>query len=352
MAASKRDPERFPTVRAAATSAPSHAPASEQRITRRILLNLLEAFFRRPWLYLLPIVLALAWGVASAASGTKEYRSVGTINATTESILGDLTEAANAPGFTFETPASVTARHVNELLRTREFLRVVTEEMGLSTGGETDPLLLQTVRRSVGAYADGDNLVRIAAATDDPELSQRLAKATMDSYRQWIIDNDVAQSTEAEQFFENLVAQTEEDLRVAQDALNRYALENPVEDEENRPLSQRLQIESLQAVVDRAATQYQNALDKRDEANLATAQARTVVEQRLQVVDEPEVPLAAEPRLRDAIMTVAIFAVLGTMISIALLVVAAMLDRTVRVPADIEARLGVEVLAIVPASGR
>jgi capsular polysaccharide biosynthesis protein len=77
-----------------------------------------------------------------------------------------------------------------------------------------------------------------------------------------------------------------------------------------------------------------------------------VVEQRLRVVDQPRAPLAAEPRLRDAVMTVAIYAVLGTMIAIALLVLAAILDRTVRVPADIEARLGVEVLAIVPASGR
>lgn len=351
MAASKRDPERLASGRAAASS--SYQAPSEQRITRRILLNLLEAFFRRPWLYLLPIVLALAWGGASALSGEKEFRSIGTINATAESILGDLTQAANAPGFTFETPASVTSRHVNELLRTREFLQVVIQEMGLLTEGQRpDPLLLDTVRKSVGAFADGDNLVRIAATTEDPELSQRLAEATMNSYRQWIIDNDIAQSTEAEQFFVNLVEETEAELREAQQALNEYALAHPVDDELTRPLPQRIEIQSLQAVVDRAALQYQSALDKRDEARLASAQARTVVEQRLQVVDEPEVPFAPEPRLRKAVMTVGIFAVLGTMVSVALLVVAAMLDRTVRVPADVEVRLGVEVLAIVPASGR
>ena len=95
--------------------------------TRRLILNLLEAFFRRPWLFLLPIVISVAWGVSSGAGTPTEYRSVGTISATSESLLGDLTQAPSNQTFSYESPATVTARNVNELLRTNEFLTEVVD---------------------------------------------------------------------------------------------------------------------------------------------------------------------------------------------------------------------------------
>ena len=72
----------------------------------------------------------------------------------------------------------------------------------------------------------------------------------------------------------------------------------------------------------------------------------------MQVLDEPEAPLAPEGRLKKAVLTVAVFGVLGVLLSLASVVLAAGLDRTIRVPNDITARFGVDVLAVVPNASR
>ena len=50
------------------------------------MLNILEAFFRRPILHLLPLILMLVLGVASVVAGSKEYRSAGTLSVTNTSL--------------------------------------------------------------------------------------------------------------------------------------------------------------------------------------------------------------------------------------------------------------------------
>jgi capsular polysaccharide biosynthesis protein len=83
-----------------------------------------------------------------------------------------------------------------------------------------------------------------------------------------------------------------------------------------------------------------------------TETAPAVVEQRIRVLDEPEAPAAAEGRMKKAVLTVAVFFVLGVLLSLGSVVLAASLDRTVRVPNDITARFGVDVLAVVPNATR
>jgi capsular polysaccharide biosynthesis protein len=87
-------------------------------------------------------------------------------------------------------------------------------------------------------------------------------------------------------------------------------------------------------------------------AQLRTGDATTVIEQRYSVVDEPRTPGASEPRFQQAVFTLGLFAVLGVIVAVGLLVLAAALDRTVRVPNDITAHTGLDVLAVVPNIGR
>jgi hypothetical protein len=56
--------------------------------------------------------------------------------------------------------------------------------------------------------------------------------------------------------------------------------------------------------------------------------------------------------LRDVVMTVATFAVLGLMLMLGGVVAASLLDRSLRFAEEIRARLGVEVLAVVPTEVR
>ena len=70
------------------------------------------------------------------------------------------------------------------------------------------------------------------------------------------------------------------------------------------------------------------------------------------MLDEPEPPLAPRAGSKNAAMTMIVFGVLGTILSLASVVVSATLDRTIRVPNDITGRFGVDVLAVVPDTSR
>jgi uncharacterized protein involved in exopolysaccharide biosynthesis len=317
-------------------------------LTRRVMLNILEAFFRRPWLHLLPLILLCTLGAASVLSMTPNYRSVGTLNATGESLLNDLTDAANTPGLTFESPAVVTARQINQLLRTDFFLSRVAKEAGLGSAIEDGALLKTQIRQYTGASADGDNLIRVSSTSRNAELSERLAKATMTSYVNWVVESEVSESTGSADFLVEQVKQAQADVDAAWDDVQQYILDHPLAENEKGPLAERLQLQRLQDVLDRSQNRHDQALNARDAAQLATAQARVVVQQRLQTVDEPEIPTAPEPRLRKAAMTLFLFGAVGALLSLALVVMTATLDRTIRVPNDITAKFGLDVLAVVP----
>jgi uncharacterized protein involved in exopolysaccharide biosynthesis len=326
--------------------------AGSEGITRRVILNILEAFFRRPWLYLLPLLLFSILGASTAMSTTEQFSSVGTMNATSGSLFSELTQSANQPGFGFSTPASVTASNLNQLLRTEEFQREVADRADLTEALDGGFFDLGDIYRSTSAYDDGDNLVRVQSTTGDPQLSEKFATAAIAAFIQWQIDRDVGESTTAERILESQVAAAEERLDAAQNELDTYFVENQVGPEGERPLAQQLQIDRLSNAAQRAEDHYVAQVDRLDEAKLTTAQTKTVVESRLRLVDEPTFPLAPEPRLRKAVMTFAVFIVLGLIISTALVVLVAALDRTIRVPNDVEAKFGLDVLAVVPETSR
>ena len=64
-----------------------------------MLLRILETFFRHPVIHTLPLVMLLVFGVFSAASTGKTYRSVGVLNATSGTLLSELTGNQSAFGY-------------------------------------------------------------------------------------------------------------------------------------------------------------------------------------------------------------------------------------------------------------
>lgn len=317
-------------------------------LTRRVVLNVLEAFFRRPWLHLLPIILLVAFGAATAFSSQEEFRSVGTITAESSTVIGEATQTNNN-GFNFETPASTTARDINEKLRTNEFLTAVAAKLQADAPASQQAFLRQTIAQSVAANADGQQLVRVAATTDAPELSFRLAQATIDTYIETVTNNSARQNDETVAFFEDQVAAAETAYRAAQTALNDFLVQNNISlGAEDVPVAEQIRINELQADLDRKESQYEAQLTSLDDAKQRAAATRTEIAQRIRVTDAPSGPGVAEPRLKAAVLTVMVFGVLGVLLSLASVIVAATLDRTIRIPGDITAKFGLDVLAVVP----
>jgi uncharacterized protein involved in exopolysaccharide biosynthesis len=315
-----------------------------------VLLSILEAFFRRPLLYLLPLIVMMLLGVYSGFNSPKLYRSVGTLDSSSGEVLSDIASANRGIGF--ESAAASTSRNLNQRLRTGEFINKVIDEAGLRTAVTQNLLTTDEIRASISAYAEGDNLLAVAATTSDREQSRRLAAATIDEYLDYVIENDNADRLLAIDINRQELASAQSEMDAANEAYETYMMDHQIADEDDRPFVQRLEIRRLERDVEIASADFQDAQARLRDAEFEASQAETVIKRQLRPVDPPETPVAPQARLRKAVLTVAMFTVLGAVMSLVFLVLSAFLDRTIRESDDITDRFGLDVIAVIPAVRR
>jgi uncharacterized protein involved in exopolysaccharide biosynthesis len=324
--------------------------AEPEGLTRRVVLNVLEAFFRRPWLHLLPLILMLILGGVSAFGKDSVYRSTGTITASpaASNLVSSLAQG-NSQGFGFESQATVVARNINEQLRTTQFLDTIASKIQADPSNTAERALLRTViAKDVTAVADGDSLVRVAATTGRPDLSLRLAQETINAYRAAVVDSQVEGSEQDVAFFKKQQDTAKSALDTANKDLLDFVSTNGITDATKVDLATQLALKQKQDEVGRLQTAYDAAVQQLNDANVKVNAARTAVDQQLRVTDPAEAPFAPEPKLKKAVLTVIIFGVLGLLLSLASVIISATLDRTIRVPGDITAKFDLDVLAVVP----
>ena len=316
-------------------------------MNKRVLRRLLETFFRRWWLYLLPVALFGAFGVLKGLDAGSGYQSVGTVDVSQDTLLSQLT-SIRGDTFGYQTPAASTAKTVNSLLSTDQFIESVGQQAGVTAALKSGQLTALELRSALSVAPDGDTLVRFSATTNNPELSARLANGAIQSYIQYVVDNNVSESQAAEAFFEQQLPTYSKALSEAQAALADYAANHPGGPQEQRPLDEQIAIQQLTAAVTQAQTQYTTAEQKSEEARLALEQAKSDVSQRLRLIDQPQMPAGPAPRLKHAVFTLVIFLCVGAMITGAAVVLGTVLDRSLRTAEDVEQLLGLPVLTVVP----
>lgn len=339
------------TVRRAVGSPIPLRPAVEdtsgtaREVTRRIFLNLFEVLFKRPLVALLPLVLLTAAGVLSAAGGVETYRSDSRIAVSADPLLAQITDARAT--FTFDTPATQTAKKVNELRATEEFMTRVAVAAGWGDAVTNGQVSLNQLRAMTYATTDGDTLVRIGALTEDPDASQRLASAVVNSYREYSIETGAAEASTTVEFLTEELRTVRERSDAALAAVDAFTAENPgvVSD---LPLALSTEYSRLLDAADEEASAVREANAALREARLRERETETIVDQRFRILDPPSTPAAAEPRLKRMVLEVAMFVVLGTILSVVLLLVLAMFDRSIRTSSDVRRKFGLGVLALVP----
>ena len=319
-------------------------------LTRRALLNILETFYRRPLLYLLPLALLTALGALTAVNADKEYRSAGVLNASAGSLLTEITDQSRSYGF--ERPSTVTARNINNLLRTTVFLTTVIEGAGLTEEVEQGLLTSTDIRSAISARANGDTLVAVSATTAEPEWSQALATSTLNSFVEYVKGQDIADADVRRDTYQRLYDDNLARLQTAEAELEAFLLAHPEDADGDRPVLDELEADRLATVQRRAEEALQTSEADLTDATLARDVASTVVDRQLRILDQPGVPGAPSGGLRDIIMTVAIFMVVGIMLSLAFVTLAAVIDRSIRIPSDISSKFGIEVLGVVPSARR
>jgi len=318
---------------------------------RGFVLRLVENFFRHKILYILPALLFASLGVY-LASGVEQYSSKGVVFVQNESFLSSLTEV-RVDGFSYSYPSDLAATELFGLLETESFVTSVLDLSGaesrMSYPGQSQEELYDAVRASVDAFPGGENFVTVVGSSDQPDVARNLSAATIETFIQWQIDADLAQSRSAEKFVEELIVGYRADAEAARGELSKWVRANPGPNVvTDRPIDQQIALRSLEEEITSAEDRYNLAVSKGEEARLASAQAESSTRQGFAIVDEPILPTTPDNGLMELLLSGVFFGVIGLSMSAAVLAFTSASDTTLRFPSEIEELLDVDLLAVVP----
>ncbi|MEO5722918.1 MAG: hypothetical protein ABIQ39_06605 [Ilumatobacteraceae bacterium] len=302
---------------------------------RQLRVRLGENLFRRWPLFIVPALLLLGLGVYRAKDLPKKYESVGTINVASTTAISQI-NSINSPSFGYETPSSKTARDINQRLGSQAFAESVADGAGLKTIIASGGLTLNQMRSYLSASSSGDNVLRISATTDYPDLSEKLASSLITTYVAYVLDVETSQYTAAATFIQGNLTTYQTAAAAAQKKLDDYIAQHPSPAIGGRPDDQALTIQRLSSALDTAQKQVVDTQSKLDTANLAVKQSQVDITQRLQVIDQPKLPSSPQPIMKKRVLLVGIFLIIGLLVAGGALLVVAVLDRTVRTSADLD----------------
>ena len=249
----------------------------------------------------------------------------------------------------FESPAQATARRINESLRTDEFVR----EVRTAAGVPADSLIVTVadVRESVWASAEGQNLLTVNASTLDPQLAQRLVQSTIDTFLQAVVDDQIRDSTVTKNYSSNRRGYRER-VRPSNRCtlrLHPRAPEPLRQSAAHSRSSSRSTVSIATSPVPTSVCLTRSTTSRRPAPYRAGDERCNADVERCRPAVAPVIPTAG---LRDTVMTVGTFGVLGMMLLVGGVVAASLLDRSLRFAEEIRSSLGVEVLAVVPVESR
>jgi capsular polysaccharide biosynthesis protein len=320
-------------------------------MVRLVVLRLLESYFRRWYVYLIPIFLLAAASLLSTLRAKPTHIAVGALYVEGDSLLTSLTAIQNTQ-YAWITPAQATVNEVKELLQADAFVRAIIQqtdlEASMTQGEEEVRRIINNKRGEMWALPLGNNLIQVGAVDEQEALAEQLAKALIEAYVQWKISADQQESTSAQTFFEDLSQSYQADLEAAQLDLQTYLEDHPDPERGERPTAEKMQLDQLQAAVGEATARLTGALDKLNSTKLALAQAESKARQAYQVVDVPHLPPYAGTSKMKMIMNLMIMAVVGLILGLIAAAGAALLDTSYQFPIDVQNGLNLPTLAVVP----
>lgn len=321
-------------------------------MSRSSLARVLEAFFRNWPLYLLPLLIALAAGLAAVSDARDEYTSTAGVLVQPESFVTTQSGVGEGAFFSFLTPAAFTSDAINGLLGTDEFVdRVIgVAELAPPENPWTDQATI--VRGAVTSFPASENLVSVTATTADPQTSSALATATIEVFREFEKERDVADSLDSQKLFTETVDTAQQEVERTQQVLEDFATETGLSTGADGTLQgsvpEQVEYTALEANAEAARTALNAARERLANAETLAAQAQTAVEQQLRIIDTAEVPTQPNGDFMDNITTMLIYTLIGIVLVMVGPVMAALLNRGVVFPDDLAKVPGAEVIAVVP----
>jgi capsular polysaccharide biosynthesis protein len=320
-------------------------------MVRIVILRLLESYFRHRWLNLTPIALAAVVGAIFVSLQSPEYVASGQLYIQNDTLLASLT-ATSATGDWWTTASQKTTDEINELIGTKAFVRSAIQKTDLEKNMSAGPVAIdETItyfRDSISVSPSTNKLVDIIAKSEDPNLSHQMVVATMDAYVQWKINTDYQESVAARTFFNGLIQPYTDQVDAARNDLTTYLDRYPEPVRGTRSPAEQMELARLQAAVQDAEARLKSAQDNEENARLSLAKSESLTRQTYLVIDQPELPRDPKVSKGAMLQSVAVFIVVGIVLSVVVAAGGAVLDRTLRFPVDARHGLSLPVLAMVP----
>jgi uncharacterized protein involved in exopolysaccharide biosynthesis len=320
-------------------------------MNRAYIARLVETYFRHRWLNLVPLLLMMIGAGVWLYLSKPEYTSQGTLYVQGGTLLASLASETST-GTGWASPAQATSDDLNSLLQSDAFIRAVIAQSDLEPEMNKGPRAVnETVkeaRKGVWTHTLGNYMVQISAAHESPVIAQQLSNGVIQNYIQWRINSGSNEGATAQGYFEKLIPQYEEDVRIARQDLQAYLSQHPDPVRGDRPTEETFQIDRLQAAVQEATQRLNDAVSKAEKARLAGDRSLLDAEQTYSVIDAPQTPTEPSTSRRKQAMNVAVFILAGLLLSAVAVIGASLFDTSLRFPQDAQQKLGLPVLAVVP----
>jgi uncharacterized protein involved in exopolysaccharide biosynthesis len=305
----------------------------------------LDVFFRHKLIIILPFLLLIAAGALFATTQEdSDYESQAKVWTQRTPLLSSQLGGDDS----FSSPASSQARVLNELLSLRSFRLAVAMRIS-SLSGLTIDEQVDAVRNGTAVYSSGNHIMTVQNKNEDPQLAQEIISAIILTYSERFQETVSAEAEAASLFYEERLATARADLDAAKTDLVTYQQASGIDPNSG---ASDPELTSLTVRVDRAESDYADALDRLQEIYLQRDAALTGRDLGFQVMDPPSFPTSSvtTPK-RDLLMLPVLGGLLGIAASVAVLFALVRMDGSVRLPFE-AARSGLPVLAVVPNLGR
>ena len=318
---------------------------------RMILLRILENFFRRPLLYILPILLATAAGAAYVYFQDPTYIANGGM-AVQESNTTQDTLGIDGTEYIWQTPSEVTVDQLEELFESNSIIRSILSQTELESelaDPETDiDDLYKEVRNDLWVQPLGDYHFLISGKSEDPLVAQQLVAATIQTFLNWNSSIGLADASASVEFFQEQLIKETAEFEAAQEAHRQFLIDYPEPIRGDRTDLEELDLERLSELREDASKRLTDTRDNLDFAQLSYKLAETEVAQKYLIIDPPDLPEESEFSLSTAGLTMVLFMLGGIVLGLLMLLFNSLLDRTYRFPVDVRLGLRVPTLGGVP----
>jgi uncharacterized protein involved in exopolysaccharide biosynthesis len=202
------------------------------------------------------------------------------------------------------------------------------------------------VLKTIDVRDKGNNLITVTYTGPDKVNAQKLVQAATSNFLREKANAAQRKVEESNRVHDPIIAELETEVEDARKAYASYSASLPA----SHSVTQEQELQDLEAAYKDASSRLEELKLNRASATLSTLTDWTNKSPNVTLVDAPDAPKGTQGVIALAKLSL-LAGVLGCCVGGVLIVFRTWLDRELRIPEDVEARLGRPVIAVLPLIG-